>query len=130
MIITYRACDVSSCSQKGEGREPNPSISSLYNKILPSLPPLPYPIHIDSPTSSITVSLTPSMPFPNSYATLLSLHTLPYTSSPYNSAHLIGQCPPILFKFPTHINAPHLPLHLSHILHTSHLQSFYILILQ
>ena len=107
-----------------EGNQ-NPSINSPYNKFFLLCHHFHIQYIIHSPTSSITVSLTPSTPFPNSNVILPSLPTLPYSSS-----H--SPAPTILLTsssrtYQSLSNSPHIsnkcstssPTPLSHITHLS-----------
>ena len=114
---------------RGWGRRGTKSVHLLsIQQILPSLPPVPYPLHNTFPSSSITVSFIPSTPFPNRMPPYPPC-TLFHSSSslhPYNSTYLICQYPLIPPKFHTSpINAPYLHLHHSHTLHLSSIIIFH-----
>ena len=82
-MITTSACAVSSCSWCGLGEDQNTPISSPYNN---SFLLCHRSLSMHSLTSSIIKLLTPSTPFPNSNATLTSLHYLLYFSTRYSPA--------------------------------------------
>ena len=96
IIILHVLC---SAISGGRGWDQTPSISSPYNKSFLLCHHLPIQYIIHSPTSSITMSFTPSIPFPNSNITLPSLNTLPCSSSHSSAPSILSShmYPPIPF---------------------------------
>ena len=124
-MINNNACACVQLFIEGGGDGTN--ISSPYNKILPSLPPLPYLIYNTFTHLLITVSLYSLHTFTNSNATLSPctiFHIPPATPAPTilltsststhrslsNSPHVTNKCSTSLHSLT---------------LHTSHLESFH-----